>query len=319
MNQEESYLEYIAGVRRYSPRTVEVYRRVLDNFRRFCDSDDIAPFLNRDMLRSYEASLVQGRELSPATVNLYLSVLSGFARFLSSKGELASNPVHGLSRPKKDKRLPLFYREEAMEEYFNRTLIYSIPEIVETIRAVPGDKEDKSIYGSILSRLIIEILYSTGIRRAELISLRVSDADLSRRTLSVLGKGNKMRSVPMTDTLCMDISLYLQVRGKLGMEGERLLLTPAGKDLYPVFVDRVVKTELSKVSQISVRKSPHVLRHTLATELLDDGAPIGSIKELLGHSSLAATQVYTHNSVEKLKKAYMGAHPRAKDKDATTR
>ena len=161
------------------------------------------------------------------------------------------------------------------------------------------------------------MLYGLGLRRSELISLNIEDVDFGRNVIKVRGKGDKMREIPIIGTICEEILLYLKavevlVACKRSLK-EPLLLTYTGRRLYPGYVDKVVKKELSSVSGITGRKSPHVLRHTLATQLLDNEADLNSIKELLGHSSLAATQVYTHNSVAKLKFIYKSAHPRAKN------
>ena len=181
-------------------------------------------------------------------------------------------------------------------------------------RGVEMKELEMELYGKCLRRLIISILYNTGIRRSELIGLDRSQFDPARGVLHVRGKGDKMREIPLTSSLCEEILLYLEVLCRCGFDIDRkdspLLLTPTGRRLYPQFVDKAVKMELGTVPGISGRKSPHVLRHTIATELLDEGTDINSIKELLGHSSLAATQVYTHNSIEKLKKVYNQAHPR---------
>ena len=181
-----------------------------------------------------------------------------------------------------------------------------------------GSNPVRTLYDNILKRLIISLLYSTGIRRSELIGLIRNSYDLRRKVIRVLGKGDKMREIPLTGTICEEILLYLRAVDKMCIEvggaDFPLLVTRAGGRLYPVFVDRAVKEELGTVPEITSRKSPHVLRHTLATELLDEGTDLNSIKELLGHSSLAATQVYTHNSIEKLKKVYNNAHPRAAKK-----
>jgi integrase/recombinase XerC len=234
-------------------------------------------------------------------VSLHLSVLSGFCKFLMKQGVLESNPVRLVSRPKQEKRLPVFYREESMQDYFERT-----KGVLEY-----GKYEDQ------LQRMILGLLYGTGLRRSELISLNRDAVDYTRHVLRVRGKGDKMREIPLTASLCEEISLYLQSVDSLKCADQApeapLLQTPQGARLYPVYVDRAVKAALGQVGSISGRKSPHVLRHTLATELLDGGADLNSIKELLGHSSLAATQVYTHNSIERLQKVYKSAHPRAKN------
>ena len=312
------YLAYVSGVKRYSSRTQAVYREILEQFAGFTAPEDIIASLNTSILRSYEVWLMDEKKVGARTVGLHLSVLSGFCRWLVAQGTIPSNPVRTLPRPKTEKRLPVFYREESMDEYFEKTALYGSDEVLPLISGRPGDKGDAELYSRILQRLIISILYSTGMRRSELIGLNRRSFDTSRKVMHVLGKGDKMREIPLTETMCQEILLYLRAIDRMGIEvggaDSPLLLTKTGGRLYPVFVDRAVKEELGSVPDITSRKSPHVLRHTLATELLDEGTDINSIKELLGHSSLAATQVYTHNSIEKLKKVYKSAHPRAAKK-----
>ena len=307
------YITYVKEVRRYSPRTCELYSDILKEFSEFCDRE-ILESLTPSMIRSYEVYLLDSRKEDPRTVNLHLSVLSGFCKFLMKNGHLESNPARVVSRPKVEKRLPVFYREESMKDYFDRTE-HDASE--ETLCLITGDdKVSKQLYSRRLSRLIVSMLYSTGMRRSELIGLSIGNVDFSRKVMKVRGKGDKTREIPLVPSLCNEISLYLQsvetIEGRARSATDPLLVTVTGSKLYPVFVDRVIKSELGQVSSITGRKSPHVLRHSLATELLNEGADLNSIKELLGHSSLAATQVYTHNSVEKLKKVYLTAHPRAK-------
>lgn len=301
---KSDYLEYLRRVRRYSERTCEIYSGVLDEYLAFAscpEGADPVPYLDFQIMRSYEVYLLDERKDSPRTVSLHLSVLSGFCRFLMKKGLMTSNPARLVKKPVQEKRLPEFFREEAMEEYFRSTM---------------GVME----YGSFerkLNRMIISILYNTGIRRGELVSLRRDSVDFSRHVLRVKGKGDKIREIPLLPSLCEEISLYLQSQDSLKYADTSsrapLLQTPKGAPLYPMFIQRAVRAELGDVEGIGGRKSPHVLRHTLATGLLDNGADLNSIKELLGHSSLAATQVYTHNSIEKLRKVYNNAHPRAKN------
>ena len=294
----DAYIEYVRTIRRYSARTCELYRSVLEEYAAFAEGDEIP---DMQTVRSYEVYLLDSRKVSARTVNLHLSVLSGYCRYLMKRGVLQADPVRLVKRPKQEKRLVEFYRSESMEAYFEST-----KGVMEY-----GD------YASKLRRMVIGMLYSTGIRRSELIALNRSSVDMDRKVLHVLGKGNKMREIPLTASLCEEISLYLQSVDSLKCADTRpdaaLLQTEKGGRLYPVFVVRTVKKELGGVAGISGRKSPHVLRHTLATELLEGGAGLNSIKELLGHSSLAATQVYTHNSIERLKKVYNNAHPRAKN------
>lgn len=295
----EDYLKYLGSVRRYSARTLEIYRSVLEGYNSF--SDNALPGVQS--VRAYEMHLMDDLKESQKTVNLHLSVLSGYCRYLVMKGVLESNPVRLVSRPKIPKRLPEFFREDAIAEYFRSTC---------------GTLEYGS-YESRLARIVISTLYSTGIRRSELISLNRNSIDWSRKILRVTGKGDVTREIPLVDSLCEEISLYLQSVDSLKdctlTPESPLFQTKRGGRLYPMLVERIVRNELDSVDSITSRKSPHVLRHTLATELLDNGADLNSIKELLGHSSLAATQVYTHNSIERLKSVYNNAHPRAKNGD----
>ena len=301
----DSYIDYIASVRRYSPRTQQIYRDVLEQFASSCAITDFST-VNASHVRGYEMYLLDEKGLDARTVNLHLSVLSGFFRYLMHEGILESNPCRTVSRPKTGKRLADFYRQDAMEEYFKATQTY----------VTESDMGMEERYRKRLARLIISILYDTGMRRSELISLKRGDIDFTRRVARVRGKGDKIREIPLIPSLCEEISLYLQ--SVESMEGcdtgpdAPLLVTSKGKALYPVYIDRTVKEEIGSVASITGRKSPHVLRHSLATGLLNDGTDLNSIKELLGHSSLAATQVYTHNSIEKLKTVYDNAHPRAK-------
>jgi len=316
----ESYIRYIGTVRRYSKRTVAIYKDALGRFSVFSEDEPLAS-LTPNIVRSYEVYLLDNCNLDARTVNLHLSVLSGFCRYLISRGELKSNPVHAIIRPKVEKRLPHFFRSEAMDEYYARTAHSASREELDILASIPQDRSlsetAMEMYKRRLDRLIVSMLHGTGIRRSELISLNVSDYDTYRKTIRVTGKGDKQREIPLVDVLCDELELYLRAVDLVFAFGKcdpdnPLLLTPGGKALYPVYVDRAIKTELEGVPGISGRKSPHVLRHTIATELLNDGSDLNSIKELLGHSSLAATQVYTHNSIEKLKKVYSAAHPRAK-------
>lgn len=316
-NLIDKYLVYVRTVRRYSERTVEIYADVLEDFRQFAQEGgmSVSEALSHQVIRSYEISLLDSRQLKPRTVNLHLSVLSGFCRYLVREGVLQSNPVKLVVRPKVEKRLPSFYKKEAMEAYFEKTAFYVTEDYLEVLRGSEDSKVE--VYENILFRVVITTFYSLGIRRSELINLRLGDIDFGRKVAKIRGKGDKMREIPLVASFCEEILLYLKAVEAM-WEGERsltepLFVTGKGVKLYPTYVDRIVKQEFSDVRDITGRKSPHVLRHSLATELLNEGADLNSIKELLGHSSLAATQVYTHNSVAKLKSIYQTAHPRAKN------
>ena len=313
----DAYIAYVRDIRRYSPRTQDIYRDVLADFSRFCDGEVVAS-LTPSMLRRYEADCM-GRGMKPRTVHQHMSVLSSFCRFLMQKGVLKSNPARNVKRPKMEKRLPEFYPEKSMDAYFQATEHWAGEDELEILKSfgpAPGDKTAVEIYRARLRRLIVSLLFGTGIRRAELIGLQVNSFDPARRILRVVGKGDKMREIPVIPSLCHEICLYLNavesIRGSAPPADGPLLVTEKGHALYPNYVDRTIKAELDGYG-ITGRKSPHVLRHSVATALLDDGADLNSIKEMLGHASLAATQVYTHNSVDRLKKVYNNAHPRAKN------
>ena len=301
----DRYIGYIAAVRRYSVRTQQIYREVLEQFASFTGITDFSSVKPSD-IRGYELFILDDKGLDARTVNLHLSVLSSFFRYLMKEGVLESNPCRTVSRPKTGKRLADFYRQDAMEQYFASTQTY----------VTEPDMGMEERYRKRLARLIISILYCTGMRRSELLGLKRGDVNLQRMTVMVRGKGDKMREIPLLPSLCEEISLYLQSVDSMAGCGTGpdapLLVTVKGTPLYPVYLDRTVKEELGSIAAITGRKSPHVLRHSLATGLLNDGTDLNSIKELLGHSSLAATQVYTHNSIEKLKTVYDNAHPRAK-------
>lgn len=309
------YLKYIAEIKRYSPRTQEIYADVLGRYGEFVGAapeDALTP----QLVRSYEADLM-GKGMKPSTVHQHLSVLSGFAKFLVKKGVLESNPVRVVRKPKAAKRLPVHYRQEEMEKYMEESAWQASAENLDLLLSYGGLKAPaaRDLYELRLYRLIIGLLYGTGVRRAELIGLQIQSFDSSRGILHVLGKGDKMRDIPIISSLCEEISLYLKAAKMVCVDrtpSSPLLVTPKGAKLYPEYVDRAVKAELEKAG-IQGRKSPHALRHTLATSLLEDGADLTSIKEVLGHASLAATQVYTHATVERLKTVYVNAHPRAKN------
>ena len=289
-----------------------------------CSDEVLLSALNPSEIRGYEVHLLDVEKVTPRSVNLHLSVLSGFCRFLVKEGLLKSNPVRLVHRPKVEKRLPEFYRQDSMDAYFEKTAYYVSDEAMTIYLHDVQSDTGKKMYERRLARLIISMFYGLGLRRSELIGLQISSVDFSRKVVTVHGKGNKTRAIPLADSLAAEIKMYLKAAEALvGLRavdhvsvfrtpGEPLLITYTGRALYPVYVDRVVKAELSGYEGFTGRKSPHVLRHSIATSLLNEGAQLNSIKEMLGHSSLAATQVYTHNSITKLQQVYRTAHPRAK-------
>jgi integrase/recombinase XerC len=297
---KENFIRYLEVERRYSPRTVALYDEAVTQYYAFLEeAEPTADALTTQNVRSFIAhGLDMG--LGARTMNLKLSALSTWAQWLLRQGLLDANPVRKVPRPKQDKKLPVFYTEKAIDNYFD-----------ESRRNV---EEHPDNFALLRNRMMMVVLYATGMRRAELCALKITDFDPNRRLFRVLGKGDKLREIPVPALICQEISLYLEKMGEAypdNPEG-KFFLTDKGAPLYLAFADNVVRNELAGVEGFTGKKSPHVLRHSLATHLLNRGADLTSIKEILGHSSLAATQVYTHNSFEQLKKTYLTAHPRAK-------
>jgi integrase/recombinase XerC len=279
--------------------------------------EQFARTFNVSELRSYVAHMLDDKSPKSArTVNLHLSALSGFCRYLMQQGFLNSNPVKLVVKPKTEKRVPQFFRKDAMEDYFEQSQHY-LEEEYHALLEEWHTRSGRKMYAGIIERVIVSTLYSLGIRRSELIGMCISDVDFGRNVVKVRGKGDKMREIPLVPLLSEEILLYLKavevMCGRKRSLKEPLFVTYDGSPLYPAYVDRAVKSALGKVGKIRGQKSPHMLRHSLATELMNEDTPLNSIKELLGHSSLAATQVYTHSSIARLKDSYERAHPRAKN------
>lgn len=319
----DDYIDYIRGVRRYSERTASIYEEVLDAYLAYVSREvpvtsdaGFAEAFNVSEIRGYAVHMLDDMNMSAKTVNLHMSSLSGFCRYLMKRGFLKSNPVKLVTKPKNEKRLPKFYRAEAMDDYFEFTSHVLEEKEFEGFLDGWNTKSGKGTYSRILERVVISALYSLGVRRSELIGMCVGDVDFGRKVVKVHGKGDKMREIPLVESLYEEFLLYLKavevMCGRKRSLTEPLFVTYSGSPLYPKYVDRVVKSALGGVGSIRGQKSPHVLRHSLATELMNGSTDLNSIKELLGHSSLAATQVYTHSSIARLKDIYERAHPRAK-------
>jgi integrase/recombinase XerC len=317
------YIDHVRNIRRYSERTARLYEDVLNRYVRMVfpestpDESGFIESFNRFEIRGFMVALMEQEGLSAKSVSMHMSALSSFCRYLVKEGKLKSNPVRTVTRPKVEKRLPEYFRDDAMKAYFDKTREEASPEYLAVFKENIDNDHGKRLYEQRLARLIISILYDTGLRRSELIGLKIENVDFARQKMKVVGKGNKMREIPLLASLCQEILLYLEavealVCGKRSLK-EPLLVTFRGRPLYPVYVDRTVKAELGDVKGITGRKSPHVLRHSIATELMNEGTDLNSIKEMLGHSSLATTQVYTHSSFARLKDIYEHAHPRAKN------
>ena len=325
MNIVDAYIRYICNVRRYSDRTVALYKHALDDYLSFLSKhskpeseSELIKAFNASEIRSYMVHMLDSDPpMSPKTVNLHLSALSSFCTYMMKVGHLKSNPVKLISKPKVEKRVPQFFSKSSMDEYFKISRRFLDKDVFDRFLSEWNTESGKEVYDGLLDRLIISTLYSLGVRRAELIGLKVGDIDFGRNLVKVRGKGDKMREIPLVISLSQEILLYLKavetMCGRVRSLEEPLFVTYSGNPLYPKFVDRAVKSALGEVKTIRGRKSPHVLRHSLATELMNEDAELNSIKELLGHSSLAATQIYTHSSIARLKDSYKRAHPRAKN------
>ncbi|WP_138479494.1 tyrosine-type recombinase/integrase [Dyadobacter bucti] len=288
----EVFLEFLKFEKRSSEHTVKSYQTDLDQFQKYllaqyeCGAPETA---SPSMLRSWVVSLME-EGLNPVSINRKIASLRSYYGFLRRKKLIDSDPSKILSALKTRKKLPAFVEEKSMEMLFDTELF----------------SDD---FEGWRDRAILEILYGTGIRLTELVNLEIKDIDLFGRTIRVFGKRAKERIVPVSPGLIEIVKKYLEERSA-SENTPILLLTDSGKPVYPVFVQRTVRRYLSAVTTLS-QKSPHVLRHTYATHLLNRGADLNAIKELLGHANLAATQIYTHNSIEKLKKTHQQAHPKA--------
>jgi integrase/recombinase XerC len=298
----EGFVNYLAYEKHFSAHTITAYKHDLIQFSDFIlqqyEIDEIKP-VNHQMVRSWLAQLMND-DISPRSVNRKFSSLKSFYRFLMKEREVEISPLTKVQPPKTSKRLPVFVEEAGMHKLLD---------------SKNSDDEENGIdfgddYSGIRNKLMLTLFYSTGVRLSELIGLKLNDIDFRRQSLKVLGKRNKERIIPITAELHHELASFLEVRKTEGFSVEYLFTTRKGDKLYPELVYRMVKEYLSKVTSIE-KRSPHVLRHTFATHLLNKGADLNAIKELLGHANLAATQVYTHNSIERLKNIYKNKHPRA--------
>ncbi|MDR1122054.1 MAG: tyrosine recombinase XerC [Dysgonamonadaceae bacterium] len=291
----ESFLQYLRYERNYSAHTVSAYQRDLNQFEVFILQQESCLELAKidsAQVRNWIVYLME-TGYSPLSVNRKLSSLKSFYRYLQKKDLLKDNPLKKLTGPKVNKTLPNFVKEVEMDRLLDQ-------------EELDSDFED------VRDHAILEVLYMTGIRCAELVNLKNRDVDFSARQLKVTGKRNKQRIIPFSGKLEEKLSLYINVRDE---EVEKpvqdaLFIRKDGRSLSNSLVYRIVKKQLSQLTGLS-KKSPHVLRHSFATSMLNNGADLSAVKELLGHASLSSTEVYTHVTFEELKKVYHQAHPRA--------
>ena len=304
----DRFLSYIQLEKRYSPHTFAAYRQDLHQFFQFLEKQYGQPELTAIghlHIRSWLAELIQEQQ-QPRTVNRKISALKSFFKYTVRQGLIQQTPMVKVSAPKVSRRLPGFIDEKGMQA-------------MEDNRSMRRGEEGAPIFSDDLEgvthRLVFDLLYHTGIRLSELINLEERNVDSGNLTIKVLGKGNKERIIPISRELLQQLKEYIgRKRRELENPAPQVLLAhpKSGKKLYPKYVYNLVRDYLTRHQITTItRKSPHVLRHTFATHLTNNGADINAIKELLGHSSLAATQVYTHNTIEKLKDVFKQAHPKA--------
>lgn len=291
----KTFISYLEFEKRFSKNTSLSYQTDLSQFETFLSEtyiQDSVVGATHVMIRSWIVTLVE-QKLDPSSINRKIACLRSFYKFLLRQEVITSNPTAKLKILKTPKRLPHFVLENDMVSMLDNQGRFELN------------------FSGLRDQVIIELFYGTGMRLSELLSLKIGEINHAERTLKVLGKRNKERIIPFTSQLETVLQAYLKARQKeFSIENDLLIVTDTGEKGYPMFIQRIVKKYLRAYSSVE-KKSPHVLRHTYATHLLNKGAEINAVKDLLGHSSLAATQVYTHNSMEKLKRVFDQAHPKA--------
>lgn len=301
--QVQLFLDYLKNVKRYSSHTIVAYETDLHQFFQFCGikaEEENFSKITAKVVRRWLGAEMSGKmrggvrieKLKAASGKRKLTSVKMFFQFLLKNGVVKVNPAEGISGPKLPKRLPIFVPEEQMEN------------LLDKMEAGEG-------FHQLRDWLILLLAYDTGMRRSEIVGMCVEDVDFSRKCLRVQGKGGKQREIPLMEELLEDMQYYLEERKKVvEFEHGKFFVTDKGKPIYAQFVYRLVTACLGEYTTLS-KRSPHVLRHTFATHLLNHGGSIEGIKELLGHSNLAATQVYTHTSVKDMLRIFKQAHPRA--------
>ena len=293
--QLQSFINYLKFEKRYSQHTIVSYQNDLEQFFSYITSQYQAAKLTEiatTYVRSWMAEL-KGDKISAKSINRKASSLKSFFKYHLRTGSITTTPMWSVTTPKISKRLPEFVKEQDMENMF-------------TYLQFPDDWKGKT------DRLLLMLFYQTGMRLSEQVNLKESQVDFSKKVIKVLGKGNKERVVPVAGELINEMKAYQQAKKKEleQYDNTYFFVLENGKRLYAKYVYLIVKKYLSEITTLN-KKSPHILRHTFATHLTNNGADLNAVKELLGHSSLASTQLYTHNNIEKLKEAHKKAHPRA--------
>ena len=296
MNLITSFLEYLSLEKKYSVHTIKAYRRDLISFQNFCiesyQQEKISD-INYSQIRSWIVDLVE-RKVSNRSVNRKISSLKSFYKYLQKIKIIQNNPLSSHKALKTSKKI-------------------QVPFSIKEVNEVLSNIETEDSFESSRNKLIVALFYSTGMRRTELIQLKMNSINFSEKQLKVIGKRNKERLLPLLPSVLKSMHNYIKQRDLIDTSEDYLFLTSKGNKLYETLVYRIINNYFSNVSS-KLKKSPHILRHSFASHMLNEGADLNSVKELLGHSSLASTQVYTHNSLEQLKKVYKQAHPRSTKK-----
>jgi integrase/recombinase XerC len=290
-----NFIDYLEFEKRFSKHTLKAYRSDLHQFAVFLRTEEQIEKLEEITSMVIRSWLVRMMEegIDPRSINRKITSLKTFFKYSMKSNWITINPMLKVVSPKVPKKLPVYIEAHKLDFLLDST-------------------EFSSGFEGVRDRLILELFYGTGMRRAELLTLKMEDLDIHQKQLKVTGKRNKQRIIPLHDSLLSLFQDYLNERKSILGNESLVFVTPQGKPLYPELVYRMVKKHLSKVST-QQKRSPHVLRHSFATEMLNQGADLNSIKEILGHANLSATQVYTHNSIEKLRNVYKKAHPRGEE------
>jgi integrase/recombinase XerC len=289
----EHFIQYLSFEKRYSPHTIGAYEHDVQQFIDFADLTSIKDFqeVNSFLIRGWIVQLIDDG-ISNRSVNRKLASLRTYFKWLRKEGQITTNPLAKIQGPKNEKRLPVFVKESELDSA-KTSLLFS------------------SDFNGVRDELMFELFYQTGIRLSELIGLK--DSDVSEQHIKVLGKRSKERLIPISNQLSQTIQLFRTMKKKMHIDSLKLFTRENGLDLYPSLVYRKINTILATLTT-SDKKSPHVLRHTFATHLLNRGTGLETLKDLLGHANLSATQVYTHNSFAQLTAVYAQAHPRGMHK-----
>lgn len=288
------FIDYLTLEKKYSPHTILAYKKDLESFLSFASEGydyEAIKDVNYSIIRSWIISLVDAG-ISNRSVNRKVSSLKTYYKFLLKTSQIEVNPLLKHKALKTAKKIQVPFSEAEIEN------------VLELLQA-------SNDFEGVRNKLIVELFYSTGIRRAELIGLQIANVSVAQKAIKVLGKRNKERIIPLVPTVVETIQQYIEVRKELNSINDEsyFFLSSKGVKIYETLVYRVINTYFSRASE-KVKRSPHILRHSFATHLLNEGADLNAVKELLGHSSLASTQVYTHNSIAKLKEIYRDSHPR---------